>query len=108
VPAMTALIIINGLQYANGSLGEVLDKFLDDHLDRTQPPLPQKPRDQVPARHDRIVERNRAHNELAEELGSLERDAADHVLASVDRESLAAAGVRSITVEVRINLQTAA
>jgi len=106
--AATALIIIDGLVYANEAFGDALDKILDRHLRQTQPSMPQEPKERVKALHETNVERNRARVELAKELDGLGRAAADQVLASVDRESHAAAGVKSITVEVNIDLQPAA
>jgi hypothetical protein len=106
--AATALIIIDGLVYANEAFGDALDKVLDRHLRRTQQPMPQDSKERVQALHRANVERNRARDELAKELDGLGRDAANRALASVDRESLAAAGVKGITIEVNINLQPAA
>lgn len=107
--ALTALVVINGVQQANAAFGEALDKILDDHLRRTEPPLPQEPRAQVRAARTAGQRRHGAHREFAEELAGLERsNVADHVAVSVDLQSLAAAGVRSITVEVKISLQPAA
>jgi hypothetical protein len=106
--ALTALVVINGVQFANAAFGEALDKFLDDHLSRTGPPWPQEPKARVRAMRIENQERAEAKRELAEEVAGLERNVADHVAASVDLQSLAAAGVRSITVEVKISLQPAA
>lgn len=107
--AAVALIVIDGLVYANEVFGDALDKILDRHLRQTtQPSTAQKPKERVRALHEANVVRNRARAELAKELDGLGRDAASHVLASVDRESLAAAGVKSISVEVNIKLEPAA
>lgn len=107
--ALTALVVINGVQFANAAFGEALDKMLDDHLRRSEPPQPKEPRARVRAMHKANQERGEAHREFAEELAGLERsNVADLIAASVDLQSLVAAGVRSITVEVKISLQPAA
>jgi hypothetical protein len=106
--AVTALIVIGGLVYANDAFGEALDAILDSHLRKTEPPEPTEPRARVKVMHENNVNRHLAHAELATELEELKRDGAVQVLASIDRESLAAAGVESIKIEVTINLQKAA
>lgn len=106
--ALTALIVINGVQIANAAFGDALDRVLDRHLRHTEPRLPREPRDRVRAMSRAGQERSRAQSEFAEELAGLEGRVADHLVVSVDHGSLADAGVKSITVEVNIYLQPAA
>jgi hypothetical protein len=106
--AVPALIVIGGAVYANDAFGKALDSILDKHLRQTEPSLPSEPKAKVQAMRINGANRKQAHSEFTTELDELGRDAASHVLASIDGESLAAAGVERITIEVTINLQKAA